>query len=60
MRDDGARKRDSLIPGVLGEPLVQDALVRPVLVEDDQLLALLGDDATLNRQTVPNSRSALC
>ena len=45
MRDDGARKRDGLIPGVLGEPLVQDALVRPVLVEDDQLLALLGDDA---------------
>jgi hypothetical protein len=33
--------------------------VRPVLVEDDQLLALLGDGATLNWQTVPNSRSAL-
>ena len=42
MGDDGARKRNRLRPRVLGEPLVEDALVRPVLVEDDQLLALLG------------------
>ena len=41
--DDGAQKRDSLSPGVLGEPLLQDALVRPVLVEDDQLFAFLGE-----------------
>jgi hypothetical protein len=58
--DDGARKRAGLRPGVLGESLVQDAFVRPVLVEDDQFLTLLGDGAPLNWQTVPNSRSAPC
>ena len=33
--DHGARERDRLSPRVLGEPFVQDALVRPVLVEDN-------------------------
>ena len=33
--DDGARKRDGLRPGVLGESLVQDAFVSPVLVENN-------------------------
>jgi hypothetical protein len=33
--DNGARKRDRLRPRVLGEPLVQDAFVRPVLVQDN-------------------------
>src|SRR5215210_3435036 len=55
--DHRARKRDRLSPGVLGEPLEQDALVCPVLVEDEQLLALLGDGAPLNGQTSPDWRS---
>ena len=46
--DDGARKRDGLGPRVLGESLVQDAFVGPVLVEDDQFLTLLGDDASVS------------
>ena len=42
MRDDGAGERDGLGPQALGETLVQDTLVSPVLVEDYQLLSLLG------------------
>ena len=41
MRDDGAGERDGLGPQALGETLVQDTLVSPVLVEDYQLLSLL-------------------
>src|SRR5215203_3001357 len=57
--DDGARKRDGLRPWVLGEPLVQDALVRPVLVQDDQLFAFLGDGAPPSWQTTLHWRSTL-
>jgi len=34
LRDDGAGERDGLGLQALGEALVQDALVSPVLVED--------------------------
>ena len=56
--DDRAGKRDGLGPQALGEPLVQDTLVRPVLVEDDELLTFLGNDTGSVLQTSRLSTTA--
>ncbi len=43
--DDGAGSATGSALGFFEQPLVQDALVRSVLVEDEELLSLLGDYA---------------